>query len=167
MLKYIGSEVVFREIPDEISLAINITNCPIHCPDCHSKKLWEDIGDELTWDELDGLIKENPGITCVLFMGGDADLEEVARLALAIKESHPLKVALYSGNQLSKLKKKLHRKLALFDYIKTGPFIKERGPLNVKTTNQRLYETNWPLWNWNILKNITNKFWNEHKTTIA
>ena len=43
-LKYVNTEVVFQEVPDEISLAINISGCPIHCPDCHSKFLWENVG---------------------------------------------------------------------------------------------------------------------------
>ena len=52
MLKYTTAEVTFREIPDEITLCINISNCPIHCADCHSKELWGDIGTELSFDEL-------------------------------------------------------------------------------------------------------------------
>lgn len=167
-MKYIGSEVVFREIPEEISLAINITNCPIHCPDCHSKILWEDVGDVLDWNELDGLIRGNPGITCVLFMGGDANLEEIKYLTLAIHTNYPtLKVALYSGNQLSKLKKKID--ISWFDYIKTGPFIKKFGPLNVKTTNQKLYKVNWLFGSKFLfsLKNITKKLWNEHNMVVT
>ena len=46
MLKYYNAMVVFEEIPDEITLAINITNCPCHCVGCHSKFLWEDVGTE-------------------------------------------------------------------------------------------------------------------------
>ena len=56
MIKYYNSMVVFEEIPNEITLAINITNCPCHCKGCHSKFLWEDIGTELTFEELDRLI---------------------------------------------------------------------------------------------------------------
>ena len=51
--------VVFEEIPDEITLAINITNCPCKCPGCHSKFLWDDNGTELTVEVLHKLIKEN------------------------------------------------------------------------------------------------------------
>ena len=40
--------ITFSEVPDEISLCINISNCPIKCPDCHSKFLWENIGKEIT-----------------------------------------------------------------------------------------------------------------------
>ena len=68
MLKYTIAEVVFREIPDEITLAINISGCPIHCPDCHSKDLWKDKGKDLSQRALERLINENPGITCVAFM---------------------------------------------------------------------------------------------------
>ena len=77
MLKYSETEVTFREVPDEISLVINITNCPYHCPGCHSKHLWEDTGERLTPDKLCDLIDNNEGISCVCFMGGDSDLEEL------------------------------------------------------------------------------------------
>ena len=53
MLKYVNSSVVFQEIPDEVTLAINISNCPCHCPGCHSKYLWEDIGLPLTTGAID------------------------------------------------------------------------------------------------------------------
>ena len=58
MLKYTTVQVTFREIPDEITLCINISNCPIRCPDCHSKELWNDIGTDLTPEELQQLIQE-------------------------------------------------------------------------------------------------------------
>ena len=39
MLKYLNCQVTFAEVPDEISLCINITNCPNRCPGCHSPEL--------------------------------------------------------------------------------------------------------------------------------
>ena len=50
MLKYVNTDIVFQEIPDEVTLAINISNCPCHCPGCHSHYLWEDIGLPLDTD---------------------------------------------------------------------------------------------------------------------
>ena len=47
MVKYVNTEVVFEEIPDEITLAINVSNCPNQCPGCHSPYLREDIGEDL------------------------------------------------------------------------------------------------------------------------
>ena len=35
MLKYVNTGIVFQEIPDEVTLAINISGCPCHCPGCH------------------------------------------------------------------------------------------------------------------------------------
>ena len=58
MLKYYNTMVVFREIPDEITLAINITNCPCHCKGCHSQFLWEDTGTPLTFNEVENLIEK-------------------------------------------------------------------------------------------------------------
>lgn len=73
MLKYVGYDIVFREIPDETTLAINISNCPCHCPGCHSSYLAEDIGEPLTITRIEKLINENKGITAICFMGGDND----------------------------------------------------------------------------------------------
>ena len=44
MLKYVNTDIVFQEIPDEVTLAVNISNCPCRCPGCHSEYLWEDVG---------------------------------------------------------------------------------------------------------------------------
>ncbi len=64
MLKYVEKQVTFAEIPDEISLCINISNCPIRCKGCHSQHLWKDIGEPLTESSLRLLIEKNIGITC-------------------------------------------------------------------------------------------------------
>ena len=53
MLKYVDAKVVFAEVPDEVTLAINISNCPCHCEGCHSSYLAEDIGDILDVKSLD------------------------------------------------------------------------------------------------------------------
>ena len=138
-LKYVETEIVFREIPDEITLAINISNCPNRCSECHSKHLWEDIGKPLTWNSLKELINKNKGISCVCFMGGDNDTLAVNFLAENLKESilFPfIKVGWYSG--LSEIRDNIN--IANFDYIKVGPYIKELGPLDNPNTNQKFYE---------------------------
>ena len=98
MLKYANFDIVFQEVPDEVTLAINITNCPNQCPGCHSKYLWDNVGKELDMNELEGLVSQyKSGITCVCFMGGDAEPKEVADLARQLKTSHSnLKMAWYS-----------------------------------------------------------------------
>ena len=136
MLKYVNTMVTFSEVPDEISLCIEISNCPCHCGNCHSSYLAEDIGEELNIDSLHELISNNKGITCVSFMGGDSNPKEIDHLASIVKEYYSLKTAWYSGVQA--LSKDIH--LWNFSYIKLGPYIEELGPLNSKTTNQRFYK---------------------------
>ena len=137
MLKYVDTKVTFSEVPDEISLCINISNCSCHCKNCHSPYLAEDIGEPLDLQHLTNLIDSNKGITCVCIMGGDANPSEVDDIAQDIKEYYPkLKVAWYSGKQ--ELSKDIN--LEFFDFIKLGPYIEELGPLNSKTTNQRFYK---------------------------
>ena len=77
MLKYVDTLVSFQEIPDEISLCINISNCPNNCPGCHSAYLKDDVGTPLTYTELMRILKDIRGITCVCFMGGDKEPWEI------------------------------------------------------------------------------------------
>ena len=140
MLKYLNTQVTFSEVPDEITLCINITGCKIGCKNCHSSYLAEDIGKPLVGMVLrEDLINKNKGITCVAFMGGDSSPESINNLAEYIKTwpgLEHLKVAWYSGRQ--ELSKEID--LKNFDYIKLGPYIEELGPLNSKTTNQKFYK---------------------------
>lgn len=155
MLKYVDTKVVFAEVPDEITLAINISGCPCNCKGCHSSYLAEDIGEPLDLQRLTNLIDSNKGITCVGLMGGDANPSEVDDIAQDIKEYYPeLKVGWYSGRQ--ELSKDIE--LSNFDYIKLGPYKEEFGPLNSKTTNQRFYKVNGK-----ELIDITSRFW-KHET---
>ena len=55
MLKYTETDIVFQEIPDEVTLAVNLSGCPCRCPGCHSKHLWGDVGEPLTDEALDKL----------------------------------------------------------------------------------------------------------------
>ena len=72
-MKYVDTKIVFQELPNEITLAINISGCPCACIGCHSSYLSQDIGESLTKEALQQLIRKNKGITAILFMGGDAN----------------------------------------------------------------------------------------------
>ena len=156
MIKYTNSQITFREIPDEITLCINISNCPFKCKGCHSKELWKDVGNPLTKREIDGLLQK--GVSCISFMGGDSDLASLASLLFYIRTKYPkLKTAWYTGRKEVPFK---NFPLILLDYIKLGPYIEEKGPLDNPNTNQRLYE----LYHKNLLtyfKDITYKLWNQ------
>lgn len=162
MIKYKPDSVsvVFEEIPDFVSLAIEITNCPGQCVGCHSPWLREDIGEELTVEKLNELIDQNRGVNCVIFMGEGKDPEALKQLASSIRlrnaslrYDYPLKVALYSGR--SDVEPEYDR---YFDFIKVGPYIPEKKALNYETTNQRLYEIKWD-GEVSVREDITYKFW--------
>ena len=134
MLKYINTAITFREIPDEITLCINLSRCEIHCKDCHSKYLWKDVGEELTSEVVDSLIKENTGITCICLMGG----KDVSNIISYIKSKYKLQLAWYSGYDISTTLKQLNGIYP--NYLKVGSYIKELGGLDNPNTNQRLYK---------------------------
>lgn len=160
MLKYTDTQICFQEVPDEISICINISNCPCHCEGCHSSYLAEDIGTPLDRKELANLIDNNVGITCVAFMGGDSEPNAIYDLSVFIKEIYPkLKVAWYSGKE--ELPEKISLHLDKFDFIKLGPYKKDFGPLNKKTTNQRFYRVFHFTNGRSGLIDITHKFWKE------
>lgn len=153
MLKYVNTGVVFQEIPDEVTLAINISNCPCRCPGCHSQFLWQDVGEPLTPLVIDKLIIDyGSDITCISFMGGDSDPVYVNTLARYIHRVHSnLRVAWYSGR--SRIPSTVNKKD--FDYIKVGPYIEHLGCLKSRTTNQRLYKRA----SGDDFKDITDRFW--------
>lgn len=137
MLKFHNCDIVFSEIPDEVTLAINITGCPHRCAGCHSPWLWEDTGEALNEGSLTAMLERySAGITCVCFMGGDSHPEAVARLAEFVKKKNTrLKTGWYSG------KEELPEDFSMagFDFIKLGGYLKQPGGLNSPGTNQRLY----------------------------
>ena len=94
-------------------------------------------------------------ITCIAFMGGDADPREVNMLAQYIHEEHPqFHVAWYSGRlRISPLINQTD-----FDYIKVGPYLRHLGPLSKPTTNQRLFRKTKD----GTFEDITSVFWKKH-----
>ncbi len=166
MLKFRSYDIVFQEVPGEVTLALNISGCPNGCKGCHSPHLMEDSGETLDESALGGLLeKYGDAVTCVCFMGGDADPGEVERLAAFVRRptfvrlsavvhrstglpvetdtgalidnttSRRLKTAWYSG------RRHLPEYLALdqFDFIKLGPYEEQFGGLDSPVTNQRFY----------------------------
>lgn len=150
MIRYVSSMVTFAEIPTEVTLSLAISGCLNRCPGCHSPELRKDIGVELSDEILDKLIRDNDGITCVLLLGEGNDPTRLIQLAERVR-SNGLAVALYSGR--NEIEEELWKK---FDYIKIGSWNYKLGPLNQKTTNQRLYKINE-----NERIDITERFWYE------
>ena len=137
MLKCYSYDIVCQEIPDEISMAVNISCCPNRCPGCHSPWLWDNEGEDMTEDMLSALIgKYSAAITCFCFMGGDAEPMEIMRLARWVRSRWPeIRTAWYSGKE--SIPEDFD--ITCLDYIKLGPYIEALGGLKSPDTNQALY----------------------------
>lgn len=135
MLKYLSTDIVCQEVPDEISLAIAITGCRVRCKGCHSRFLWEDKGDVLDVETLCGLLNNNQGITCCLFMGGEHDIDTLTELLMYAHKR--VKTAWYSG--LDMIPRDKLGILQYLDVYKIGHYDAELGGLDSPTTNQKLF----------------------------
>ena len=137
-LKCYSYDIVCQEIPDEVTLAVNISCCPNRCPGCHSPWLWENEGEPLTEELLENLMeKYGNAVTCFCFMGGDADPGEIGRLAGCIRQKRPdIKTGWYSG------KESLPEGFddCVLDYLKLGPYKAELGGLKSPQTNQKFFK---------------------------
>ena len=138
MLKYVNHDIVFQEFPDEVTLAVNLSQCPNACPGCHSPYLWGDEGEKLGLSRLKALAAQYAGeITCVALMGGDNDPESVLLILSELKKAMPgIHTGWYSGRTALP---ECFGEYPAPDYVKTGPWREECGPLSSPHTNQRLY----------------------------
>lgn len=151
-LKYLGYAVVCEEVPDEISLAFNISGCEHQCKDCHSKFLWQYEGNYIS-EDLSGVMSSYDGlITCVCFLGGDQNIDELSDLCARVKQMG-LKTCIYSGADTTDLFTGLIEN-HLINYLKIGEYKFNRGGLSSPSTNQIFYKVND-----STLEDITYKFW--------
>jgi anaerobic ribonucleoside-triphosphate reductase activating protein len=157
MLNYLYSQVFTKEIPDELSLGFVMTGCNVHCPDCHSKHIWdincEGLGKPMTIEVLDKTIQQQSWVSCILFFGGEWNAPYLNFLFNYLRKNYDYKLALYSGRDFDFLKKSIV--LEQINYVKVGPYISNLGGLDYPSTNQHLYT----LKDGAIDEDITHYFW--------
>ncbi len=128
-------QVVFQEVPGEISLGLTVYGCPHRCRGCHSSYSWKTgRGTPLTETYLQQLLSRYRGlISCVCFFGGDWQPEALLAALQTVRRAG-LATCLYTGAEqvASSLRAEL-------DYLKTGPWIAALGGLDAPTTNQRFW----------------------------
>lgn len=137
-LRYRHEEIVWIEVPGEVSLAYQFTGCPLRCKGCHSADTWKlGSGQLLSLDYFSQRLQQYKHlITCVLFMGGEW-LPEQLVLYLQLAKDVNLKTCLYTGLEKEQVPAQL---LPYLDYLKTGPWIAELGGLDNPTSNQRFID---------------------------
>ncbi len=133
-MNYLNAQIVFQEVPNEISLALLIGGCPMKCPGCHSSHSWsKNVGKSLGPEEFESLLNQyKEYISCVVFLGGEWE-PEVLTKHLDFSSNLKLKTCLYTGLELEDVSPKI---LDSLTYIKCGPFKKEFGGLKSPRTNQ-------------------------------
>lgn len=131
-MNFSNAQVVFQEVPGEISLALSISGCPFHCKGCHSADTWNPAyGEPLDIDHL--LSKYGALVSCVLFYGGEWRSQELKQVLTKCRQTG-LKTCLYTGSN-----KPIKALLPYLDFIKIGRWIEAYGGLDSPTTNQRFY----------------------------
>lgn len=137
-LYYYAEQVVWQEVPGETSLAFTISGCPLGCKGCHSAQSWPataglPLSPALLLEKLN---KYRGLISCVLFLGGEWQPKLLQQL-LQLCKKQGLKTCLYTG-----LETPPPGLLPLLDYLKTGRWQAELGPLGSPGSNQRFYDLN-------------------------
>lgn len=142
-LKYLGYSIALQEVPNEISLVINVSGCPHKCEGCHSQYLWEYEGNYIADDFNNILSFYNGMITCVCFMGGEQNVDELESYLKYVKE-YGLKTCLYSGCDSIE---EIAILLPYLDWVKIGRYIEAlRTDNNIQygiklaTSNQKIYK---------------------------
>lgn len=130
-MRIFNYDIVFQEVPDEMSLCITVCGCPLKCDGCHSPHTWGNSGQPFSIDDFKALLnKYKDYISNVVFMGGEWEQDTLITM-LQISKAENLKTCLYTG--LDDIDESIKKELT---YLKTGRFIKELGGLNSKNTNQ-------------------------------
>ncbi len=129
-------QVVFQEVPGEISLCFSISGCPLRCQGCHSPFLWkEGNGTKLTSEYFKALLNQYSGFaSCVLFMGGEWHHDTLIGY-LQHAQNQGYRTCLYTGQE--EISSHICNHLT---YLKTGKWDLSRGGLESKTTNQVFHD---------------------------
>ena len=142
-LKYLGYSIALQEVPNEISLVINVSGCPHKCEGCHSQYLWEYEGNYISEDFNNILNFYDGMITCVCFMGGEQNINELCGYLKYIKD-YGLKTCLYSGCDSIDNVQLL---LPYLDWVKVGRYDESirtddniQYGIKLATSNQKIYK---------------------------
>ena len=137
-LKFTIEQIVWQEVPGEVSLAFLFSGCQLRCKGCHSADTWKvGLGQELTVEYLKGRLQRYAGlISCVLFMGGEWVPDELEKMLQTVAAAG-LKTCLYTGLEREELETVSDGIIPLLTYLKTGRWVMELGGLDSPTTNQK------------------------------
>lgn len=140
-LNFTREQIVWQEVPGEVSLAFLFSGCPLRCKGCHSADSWKgSLGTELTAEYLQSRLARYRGlISCVLFMGGEWLPEKLLPLLETVRAAG-LHTCLYTGLEQDELERASIAIIPQLTYLKTGRWKMELGGLESPHTNQRFID---------------------------
>lgn len=140
--------ITLTEVPDHISLFIELGQCKQHCEGCHSPHLWEDM-ETLTPLEticIEATQAVAKGANAIVLMGGTTNKgvtsENLVEIVKALSQIAP--VCLYSGTDNI-----VAGTLEFLTWLKVGSYQKDLGGLDSPKTNQKFFRKekgNIPMW---------------------
>ncbi|WP_111707980.1 anaerobic ribonucleoside-triphosphate reductase activating protein [Lutibacter citreus] len=135
-MNYYNIQVVFQEVPGEISICFSICGCKLKCKGCHSPFLWnEKTGELLTENIFNSTLNKYKGFaSTVLFMGGEWHCKELLGY-LQNAQLQGFKTCLYSGEEDIKYELQEH-----LTWLKIGAWNPDLGGLDSAITNQKFIE---------------------------
>lgn len=138
-LYFTQQQIVWQEVPNEVSLAFLISGCPLRCAGCHSADSWKaNRGEILSVDYLRTRLQMYRNLlTCVLFLGGEWQPETLLALLNVARDEFGLKTCLYTGLERDELPPMLLPKLT---FLKTGRWVAALGGLDNPNTNQQFID---------------------------
>ena len=138
MLLYANVGISELEIPMKKSLVIYISNCQYNCKNCHASYLHNSYGDSLknNFDTIFNVYYNYFDVVCFMGEGKESieDKNEMIRYCEYIHSENKL-TALYSGRDCN-----IENWMRYFDYVKTGSYKEDKGPITKCTTNQKLFQ---------------------------
>lgn len=160
-LPVVNKGITFSEIPNKVSVFLEMGGCRQKCKGCHSAEwLCTHINQDF-WTDLEDLKayvtkEKNNGAQAVVIMGGTNNTGVTLPMIIeTIKElSKILPVGLYSGLPVNARAHKILAKVLELKYLKVGNYIEQRGPLDNPKTNQKFFARGVLLPNWHDMTYI-------------
>ena len=134
--------ITLQELPNMISFYIQFSECHIQCEGCHSNYLWGtyDNYKSLNWIVDKAKSAREQGADAIILFGDvNNNISPLNYFKLCENLADILPICVYSGadtlvDSLGNLDT-----LRYIKWIKLGHYSKTAGPLDSKTTNQRIY----------------------------
>ena len=142
------AKIVYSTSVDGVGLrnSLYVSGCPIHCPGCHNKELWDiNSGKPMTVQEVFDALNEDEFNISIL--GGEPLMQYSSVLALCkkIKAETGKTIWMWSGYTIEEIRERFPEILEYIDVLVDGPFKEEFYEPNLQwrgSTNQGVIDIN-------------------------